>query len=160
MRLARFGWVGRRRRNGRRKHQSFAAHCDAGGLTAQRRQRLRQFAGADRLHEIEIHAGGARGGLVAGFGAAGNADHRHLPRVARQRADAARRRGLHAERFRIEQDHVGRGAHRGAGEWCKQRVTITGHYNFRAFIIRIFINIRLIHFIRPTSVGHRNSTSL
>ena len=55
------------------------------------RQRLRQLAGAHRLDEIEIHAGGARGGFVAVLAAAGNADHRHLARLARQRADAPRR---------------------------------------------------------------------
>ena len=55
------------------------------------RQRLRQLAGAHRLAEIEIHAGGARGRFVAAFAAPGNADDRHLACVARQRANAARR---------------------------------------------------------------------
>src|ERR1019366_9336570 len=53
--------------------------------------------------EIEIHAGGARGGLVAAFAAAGNADHRHLARLARQRADAAR--GLDAVETRERHVH-------------------------------------------------------
>ena len=47
--------------------------------------------GLTGLAEIEIHAGRARGGLVGGVAAAGNADHRHLARFARQRANAARR---------------------------------------------------------------------
>src|SRR5665811_1247244 len=65
LRPAWFGWSDGRPRSKCCKHRSFAAHCDAGGLTAQRRQRLRQFAGADRLGEIVIHAGGARGGYDA-----------------------------------------------------------------------------------------------
>src|SRR5665213_2670557 len=62
-----------------------------GGLSVrrQRRQRLCQFSGTHRLGEKGIHAGGARGGFVAGLGASGNADHRYLPRFARQRANAA-----------------------------------------------------------------------
>ena len=75
---------GRRGAHRRNMASAYVGMMRHSSSTHHRRERFGERARADRLAQISVHAGTARGVLVAGFGAAGNADDRRYGRRCRR----------------------------------------------------------------------------